>query len=611
MANSSIGTAWIQIKPTTTGIKSTLQSDLNSAVGNVGETSGEKFSTGFAAKMGTVAGIASKVFGKLTDIVSSSFSAAIGRTDTLNNFSNVMGNLNIGAEDAQAAIDKMADKLTGLPTSLDDAASAVQRFTTKNEDVGKSTDMFLALNNALLAGGASMDIQANALEQISQAYAKGKPDMVEWRSILQAMPAQATQLGKAFGMSADELGEALRKGDISMDDFMNTVVKLNTEGVDGFKSFEEQAAAATNTLQTKMANVGNSITKVISAALNGDDLEKPINQLVDRIIDIAPQLIKGFTTAVLGLLQAIPKLIPPLVQSILEMAPSIFEGITQLIIGLVEMLPELIPIITSALPAIINGITSTLLAPETLSRIFQAAIELWLQLQLAWPDVLVAIIDALPDLIVSLVDFLTNPDNILKIVDAAVRLFMGIVEAVPQIIGALLGAFGNLFGKLWDTLQKNFGKFAADFGNFLGDVFKGAINGVLEFIEGFINAPIKLINKFIDLINSTFGVIGVNIGHIGLVSLPRMARGGIVAGYGTETSDDNLVALSKGEYVIRAAAAQDIGYSRLEEMNRTGEVESDRPNQVQIIINGYNKSPEELANIISRKIALKTQGVLA
>ena len=609
MANTSIGTAWIQIKPTTKGLRQAISGDLNSSAGNAGAETGSKFTAGFASKIGVISGITQSVFGKVTDLVSSSFSAAIGRTDTLNNFSNVMSNLNVDTEAAQASIDKMADKLTGLPTPLDDAASAVQRFTTKNMDVEKSTDMFLALNNALLAGGASMDIQSNALEQISQAYAKGKPDMVEWRALLQAMPAQATQLGKAFGMSADELGEALRKGDISMDDFMNKVVQLNTEGVDGFKSFEEQAKASTNTLQTQMANVGTSITKVITAALNGDDLSKPIDQLVERIVQIAPQLIKGFVNATIGLFQAIPKLIPPLLKAILEMTPSIFEGITQLILGIVEMLPELVPIITDAIPIIITGIVSTLLAPETLSRIFQAGIELFTQISLAVPDIIVALVNALPDLINNVVDFLTNPDNYFKIADAAVKLFMGTVEAVPKILGALLGAFGNLFAKLWETLKNNFGKFADSFGNFIGGIFKTAINGVLAYIENFINTPIQLINGFINLINRAFGFIGVSIGQIGLIRLPRLAQGGIVDGIGTETSDSNLVALSKGEYVIRAAAAQKIGYSNLEEMNRTGEVEGNRQSPIQIIINGYNKSPEELANIISRKIALKTQGV--
>mgnify|MGYP003315024100 CR=1 FL=1 len=142
-----------------------------------------------------------------------------------------MKNLGISSEDSEKAIKKMSKKLEGLPTTLDAGARAVQRFTSKNEDVGKSTDMFLALNNALLAGGASTDIQASALEQLSQAYAKGRPDMVEWRSVLQAMPAQANQLGKAFGMSIEELGTALREGDISMDDFMDAIVELDENGI--------------------------------------------------------------------------------------------------------------------------------------------------------------------------------------------------------------------------------------------------------------------------------------------------------------------------------------------------------------------------------------------
>ena len=183
------------------------------------------------------------------------------------------------------------------------------------------------------------------------------------------------------------------------------------------------------------------------------------------------------------------------------------------------------------------------------------------------------------------------------------------MQAVPQIIGSLLAAFGNLFSGLWNTLTTNFGSFVARFGDFLGGIFKGAINGVLQFIENMINGPIDLINSFVDVINSAFGAIGVNIGHVPRVSLPRLATGGIVQGTGTEFSDSNLYALSKGEFVLRAAAARQIGYDRLEQMNKTGDVGG---KDVTIInnINGYNKSPEELANIISRKIAFNQRGVI-
>lgn len=615
MANTSIGTAWIQIKPSTKGLRTAVESGLNGK--EIGASFGKSFSS---AAAGVAAGVASKIAGTVMSQVKSSFDSAITRVDTLNNFANVMGNLNIGAEESQSAINKLSDKLTGLPTRLDDAASAVQRFTTKNSNVAKSTDMFLALNNALLAGGASADLQSNALEQISQAYAKGKPDMVEWRSILQSMPAQATQIGKAFGMTADELGEALRTGTLSMDDFMDKVMELNTNGANGFKSFEEQAKAATDTIQTKMANVSTSITKVVAAALNGEDMSKPIQQLTDRIVEIAPQLITGFVNAFLGLAQAIPQIIPPVLEALVAQAPAFIQAFTDIIVKVAEALPQIILIlaqalpsiiqaIVSAIPQIINAIVNSLLNPDFLSSIFQAGIQLFLQLALAIPDIIVALIDALPDIITNIVDFLTNPDNILMIIDAAVQLFMGLVEAIPKILVALINAFVKLFSNLWERVKKLFTDFAAKFGETIAGVFKGAINKVLEFIENFINAPIKLINKFIDLINSAFGWIGVNIGQIGLVHLPRLAKGGIVRGVGTDTSDSNLYALSKGEYVVRASAARQIGYDNLDRMNETGTVSNNQT--INFTINGYDKDPNELANIISRKIAFNRQGVMA
>lgn len=225
--------------------------------------------------------------------MSSSMDDAISRIDTMNNFPNVMKNLGISAEDSEKAIKKMSKKLEGLPTTLDAGARAVQRFASKNEDVGKSTDMFLALNNALLAGGASADIQSNALEQVSQAYAKGKPDMVEWRSVLTAMPAQANQLGKAFGMSIEELGVALREGDISMDDFMAKVMELNKTGVDGFDNFEVQASRATNGLRTNVTNLKTAIVRGMANAFNSlneslqkanlPSIQEMIKQLTDKI----------------------------------------------------------------------------------------------------------------------------------------------------------------------------------------------------------------------------------------------------------------------------------------------------------------------------------------
>lgn len=224
-----------------------------------------------ASIKGIVAGLGiTKLIGAAFNTIRNSMDDAISRLDTLNNFPKVMSNLGVSAKDSEKAIKKMSDKLAGLPTTLDQGASAVQRFTSKNGDVKKSTNLFLALNNAILAGGAPTEMQATALEQLSQAYAKGKPDMMEWRSAMSAMPAQLKQVAQAMGyVNADELGEALRNGTVSMDDFMDTITKLNTEGVNGFKSFEEQARNSTGGIRTSITVAKTQIVKGVADMIEG------------------------------------------------------------------------------------------------------------------------------------------------------------------------------------------------------------------------------------------------------------------------------------------------------------------------------------------------------
>lgn len=223
---------------------------------------------GVASSLGTVTkgfvlGTAiTKGLGKAFNMVSQNMDSAIDRFDTLNNFPKAMKNLGQSVNDSQKAIDKMADKLTGLPTTLDEGAMAVQRFTSKNGDVKKSADMFLAINNAILAGGAPMVNQSAALEQLTQAYSRGKFELQEWKSLQIAMPGQLKQIANAMGYVSDsDLYEALKNDDIAMDDFINTIMRLNTEGVNGLASFEKQARNNTNGIRTALTNFNNRITQ--------------------------------------------------------------------------------------------------------------------------------------------------------------------------------------------------------------------------------------------------------------------------------------------------------------------------------------------------------------
>lgn len=312
MAANNLGTAYIKIAPQMQGI----QKSISDGLAGIKSTS-----LPGAAALGTV--IAKGVSAAM-NLVTSSLDKAIERTDIINNFPKVMSNMGISADKAKESIDKLKDKLDGLPTSLQDGASAVQRFTSKNADIKKSTELFLALNNAILAGGAPAELQATAIEQMSQAYAKGKPDMMEWRAIQSAMPAQLRQIAIEMGYGADgvaELGEALRKGDVSMDAFMDTIVKLNTTGANGFQSFEQQAKNSTDGIGTALTNVQNraaaAIQKVIQS-FGSKDVSDAINKFSSSFKGVADWIVKYIVPIIKNQVVPVLKTALGVVKSIVE-----------------------------------------------------------------------------------------------------------------------------------------------------------------------------------------------------------------------------------------------------------------------------------------------------
>ena len=280
-----------------------LKNHVDKVTGSIGNSF--KSIRNIVAGLGIASLIKSTILGNID--------AAIKRVDTLSNYSRVMSNLGVGSVQANASIQKLSNKLIGLPTTLDDASGAVQRFTSVNGNISRSTDMFLALNNAILAGGASSEIQKSALEQLSQSYAKGKPDMFEWRSAMTAMPAQMKQVAEAMGfVNASALGEALRNGTVSMDQFMNTLMQLNTQGINGYQSFEEQARNATGGIATSIANMRTAIVRGMSDVMNTigqsniagffTNIAKAINSCIPYVVAFTKVVMVaiGYLTALFG-----------------------------------------------------------------------------------------------------------------------------------------------------------------------------------------------------------------------------------------------------------------------------------------------------------------------
>lgn len=283
-----------------------IRKELNTVQNSLGKLQNKVSNTSKNILASVIKGnIATKILSTTVKAISNNIDSAIQRLDTLNNYPKVMSNLGISSEDANASMKRLSEALVGLPTTLNDATLSVQRFTSANGNVKASTEMFLALNNAILAGGASTQIQASALEQLSQAYAKGKPDMMEWRTALTAMPAQLKQVAVAIGYaSTDQLGEALRSGTVSMNTFMAKLIELNKNGTNGFQSFEEQARNSTGGVATSMANVKTAITRGLADIMNAIGQSniagffKGIANAINSVIPYATAFVKVMMMAV-------------------------------------------------------------------------------------------------------------------------------------------------------------------------------------------------------------------------------------------------------------------------------------------------------------------------
>ena len=300
--NYEVGSAYVSIYPNTSNFSKNIVNGLNkvdlSPTGSrMGQTIGSKMGDGAAKGLSKAKIAIGTALGNVMSAgingIANSMDRAISRVDTLNNFPRIMANMGISADDSKRAMDRLTKGIDGLPTALDDAVSSVSQFVSKSGNIDQATSYFLAANDAILAGGGSMEIQKTAMEQLSQSYAKGRMDMMEWKSLQVAMPAQLNQVAQAMGMTTDALGEGLRNGTVSMDDFMNTLVRLDSEGTGNFASFADQAKSATGGIGTALANLRNRIVNGLAQIL-----DKMGQQNIANIIN-------GISTVILSLMKVV------------------------------------------------------------------------------------------------------------------------------------------------------------------------------------------------------------------------------------------------------------------------------------------------------------------
>lgn len=103
--------------------------------------------------------------------------------------------------------------------------------------------------------------------------------------------------------------------------------------------------------------------------------------------------------------------------------------------------------------------------------------------------------------------------------------FKGKFQEAYNGIKNVFSNIGSFFSNIWNGIKNTFSALGTKIGDAIGGAVKSGINGVISLIERTINSAIRLINGGIGMINL---IPGVSIGNINTLSLPRLAKGGVL-----------------------------------------------------------------------------------
>jgi tape measure domain-containing protein len=449
-------------------------------------------------------------------MISNSLDGAISRYDTLNNFPRVLQQIGFSADDSEKAINRLSDGIQGLPTTLDDVASTAQRIAVMTGDLDGAVDTTLALNNAFIASGSDAANAARGLEQYVQMLSRGEVGLEEWRTLQETMGVALNDVAKAFGFAGksaqNDLYDALKSGEITMEEFNAKLIELN-EGTNGFA---ERALTASGGIRTAWTNMQTSIVRGVTKIIEAID-SVLANTPLESIENIINNIGNAFFSFLDGIAQKIPIAVgfvsqlfsvfkdgglPAVFQLLTETAqgsidsilviitsnlPTLLENGRQMLLsliqGIIDTIPQLLPVVTEIINTLVNTIVSYL--PIILEMGTQILLKIVNGITKMLPD----IVSAATKIIQNLVETLIN--NLPKIIQTGVKLLVSLVKGVLDTLPELISAAIKLVVEAANTVIDNLPK-----------IIKAGVELLLALIEGIwdtlpdlLSAGVKIIGE--------------------------------------------------------------------------------------------------------------------
>lgn len=298
-----------------------------------------------------------------------------------------------------------------------------------------------------------------------------------------------------------------------------------------------------------------------------------LKTLISSVLPIIVQLIQKLLPVILQIVQRVLPAVVQLLDAILPLLDEFLSAILPVIIDLIDaLLPLVMTIIDAVLPVLIQLLQAVM---PIITQIIRAVLPVLIQLIEAIVPIVTQIIEAVLPILIEVLNLLTPIlDLIISLLGPILELFMmllqPILDLIVMAIGPLIEIFGSLISSILEPIQPILTFLASLFSEVLGGaiervkpiiealmqvfsgliqfitgvfsgnwqqawngivgVFRGIFNVIPSIVESVINGAIDLINGILKGINSVSKYVGLEIGVIPHVSLPRFAEGGFTEG---------------------------------------------------------------------------------
>jgi tape measure domain-containing protein len=260
-----------------------------------------------------------KLLEKGFQMVANSVDKAMGRIDTMEQFSRVMTTMTGDVSATNEALAETTEIVSGTAYGLDYAARAVQNFTSRGMEISKSTETVRAWGDAVaFYGDGSNAAFGSVTDALSKMQTKGNVTMEHMEMLLNAGIPAIEMYADAIGVTASDVTQIMSDGELSAMDFINTMNLAMTTGTSRFPSLSGAAKEAGASWGATFDNMGAAITRgVQSIILSIDDTQEALNRPTMR------DAIKTFGSLFEKALKAVAAVLPPVIENVDILAISV------------------------------------------------------------------------------------------------------------------------------------------------------------------------------------------------------------------------------------------------------------------------------------------------